>query len=113
MGVWPLRVVGTISYSLFLIHPFYLLVNFPQLVFARVGGAQPFFEPNAVAPWWYGFFLFLPGMLLWSAISYIVIKRPFKRMRPKQARSRGGVAEGRTRGGAAGRLGVWVEVGIE
>jgi peptidoglycan/LPS O-acetylase OafA/YrhL len=87
-GIWPLRVVGTISYSLFLIHPFYLLANFPQLVFARVGAAQPFFEPYGVAPWWYGFFLFFPGLLLWSAVSYIAIERPFQMMRPQRAQPR-------------------------
>jgi peptidoglycan/LPS O-acetylase OafA/YrhL len=87
-GVWPLRVVGTISYSLFLIHPFYLLANFPQLVFAGVGQAQPFFEAYGMAPWWYGFFLFFPGLLLWSAVSYVVIERRFQMMRPRQPRLR-------------------------
>jgi peptidoglycan/LPS O-acetylase OafA/YrhL len=87
-GVWPLRVVGTISYSLFLIHPFYLLVNFPQLML--VGGVhpQPSFAPLGVAPWWYGFFLFFPGMLLWAAASYIAIERPFQMMRPQRAKPR-------------------------
>jgi peptidoglycan/LPS O-acetylase OafA/YrhL len=87
-GVWPLRVVGTISYSLFLIHPFYFLANFPRMIFARVALPQAAFKSFPMAPWWYGFFLFFPGLLLWSAVSYIVFERPFQMMRPQRARSR-------------------------
>ena len=84
IAVWPLRVLGTISYSIYLIHPFYLLANFPRLAFAKVIAQQPqpFFAAYGVAPWWYGFFVFFPGVLLWSAVSYIVIERPFLMMRP-------------------------------
>ena len=82
VGIWPLRVLGTISYSLYLIHPFYLLANFPQMVFSKVGSPQAFAAACGAAPWWYGFFVFFPGVLLWSAASYIAIERPFLMMRP-------------------------------
>ena len=82
LGVWPLRVFGTISYSIYLVHPFYLLANFPQMDFHKVGAVQEFFAAYGTAPWWYGPFAFFPGLFLWSAVSYIVIERPFLLMRP-------------------------------
>lgn len=81
-GVAPLRFLGTISYSVFLIHPFYILANFPELVFGKVGGQQPCFAAVGTAPWWYGFFVFGPGLLLWASASYLVFERPFLMLRP-------------------------------
>lgn len=85
-GVAPLRFLGTISYSVFLIHPFYILANFPQLRLKGVGATQPFFQEIGTAPWWYGFFVFAPGLLLWASVSYALIERPFLRLRPGVAR---------------------------
>ncbi len=95
-GIWPLRVLGTISYSLYLIHPFYLLANFPQMVFSKVGSPQAFAAACGVAPWWYGFFVFFPGVLLWSAASYIAIERPFLMMRPVRPAAGNEAREGKT-----------------
>ena len=81
-GVAPLRFLGTISYSIFLLHPFYILANFPQLEFAKVGQAQPFCAAIGPSPWWFPFIGFAPGMLLWAAASYAIIERPFLKMRP-------------------------------
>ncbi len=83
VGLWPLRVLGTISYSIYLVHPFYFLAAFPCLAFNRIGQLNPGFEPIGVAPWWYGFFVFFPGLLLWSGVSYLLFERPFQQIRPK------------------------------
>ena len=96
-GAGPLRFLGTISFSVFLIHPFYILANFPQLRFAAVGGIQSIFEPIGVAPWWYGFFIFAPGLILWAAVSYLVIERPFLLMRPGKTTSTDDSATGHAR----------------
>jgi peptidoglycan/LPS O-acetylase OafA/YrhL len=89
-GVAPLRFLGTISYSVFLIHPFYILANFPELKFASVGRPQDFFTALGTAPWWYGFFVFAPGLIVWASVSYALIERPFLLMRPKPARPEAG-----------------------
>lgn len=92
-GVWPLRFLGTISYSVFLVHPFYILANFPQMKFPQVGGVQPFFQEFGTAPWWYGFFVFSPGLVLWAAVTYAVVERPFLMMRPGKPADQGKGAE--------------------
>ena len=76
VAIWPLRFLGTISYSIYLVHPFYLLAAFPPLRFVGVGQPQEFLAPIGVAPAWYGFFVFFPGILLWSSITYLLIERP-------------------------------------
>lgn len=83
VSVWPLRALGTISYSVFLIHPFYLLACFPQLVFSKVGTVQPAFAPLGTAPWWYLYALVLPGLFLWAGTTYLLVERPFLLRRPK------------------------------
>jgi len=85
VGIYPLRFLGTISYSIFLVHPFYILANFPLLKFSEVGRTQPFFEVIGVAPWWFGFFVFAPGLLIWSSATYLLIERPFLMMRSRPA----------------------------
>jgi peptidoglycan/LPS O-acetylase OafA/YrhL len=84
VGVWPLRFLGTISYSVYLVHPFYILAGFPNFRFPQVGTVQIGFEAYGVAPWWYAFFVFFPGLILWSAVTYALIERPFQKLRPKE-----------------------------
>jgi peptidoglycan/LPS O-acetylase OafA/YrhL len=86
VGVYPLRFLGTVSYSVFLLHPFYLLANFPQLKLPEVGQPTPALAAYGQAPWWYGFFFFAPGVLLWASVAYVLVERPFLKLRPRAAR---------------------------
>jgi peptidoglycan/LPS O-acetylase OafA/YrhL len=90
VGVYPLRFLGTVSYSVFLVHPLYILAAFPHLRLATAGQVQPFIVALGQSPWWFGFFAFAPGVLLWAAVTYLVVERPFLMMRPRQIRPESG-----------------------
>jgi len=82
-GWLPFRVLGVTSYSLFLFHFFFLNVNFPQLQFKQIGNVQPFFETYPVMPAWVLPFVFIPGVIIWGMLAYLLIERPFLKRRPK------------------------------
>lgn len=74
LEVWPMRLLGLVSYSLFILHPFYILLNFPEM-----GRIQPNFElfkGYDRMSWWYLPLIFAPGAIFWAIVSYIVIERP-------------------------------------
>ena len=79
----PLRILGIISYSLYLIHPFYLIINFPELSATKNIGTGFFYEifkQQEALPNWYFFFLFVPGVFVWAFLSYLIIEQPFLQM---------------------------------
>jgi peptidoglycan/LPS O-acetylase OafA/YrhL len=84
-GIWPLRFLGTISYSIYLVHPFYFLLSFPGFSFTRIGQQIPLLQQHGIAPLWYGLLVFVPGLLFWAGVSYLVIERPFQMLRPRRA----------------------------
>jgi peptidoglycan/LPS O-acetylase OafA/YrhL len=76
LNVLPLRLLGTISYSVYIIHPFYIAANFPAV--GRLSGAHdvsPFMK-MAQMPDWYLPVLFLPGILFWGLVSFLLVERP-------------------------------------
>ena len=95
LSVWPLRLIGTVSYSLYIIHPFYLLTLFPQIgllgQYPSIGEAKhdQFRALFPVMPDWYLFVLFVPGVLLLAVFSYMLIERPGMRLGAWIASSRG------------------------
>ena len=85
LSIKPLRMLGAISYSLFLIHPFFILAVFPKFDFTKAAQVQVLTENSPVAPPWYAPFVMFPGCLAWAIFCFLIIERPFLLLRPKQA----------------------------
>lgn len=79
----PFRMLGAVSFSLFLIHPFFILAVFPKFDFTKAGQVQELLENSPAAPPWYAPFVMFPGCLAWAILCFVVIERPFLQMRPK------------------------------
>lgn len=84
----PLRALGAISYSLFLIHPFFILAVFPKFRFDAVGSMQSLLEPAVHAPAWYAPLIMFPGALAWAMVCFVLVERPFLLRRPGSVGSR-------------------------
>lgn len=76
LNLFPLRFIGVVSYSVFIVHPFYLMVNFPDLVLRKVGTQTELWKTHEAMPDWYLLFLFAPGIFAWAAITFVLIERP-------------------------------------
>ena len=76
LDTFPIRFVGVISYSVFIVHPFYLMVNFPELVLRKVGTQTEYFKTVEAMPDWYMPLLFAPGIFAWAAVTFLLIERP-------------------------------------
>jgi peptidoglycan/LPS O-acetylase OafA/YrhL len=79
LNVLPLRVLGIISYSLYIVHFFYILANFPEIGLFTKAGTPPLYEhfkSLAPMPAWYMPFIFFPGALFWALISFLLVERP-------------------------------------
>ena len=83
LSVKPFRMLGAISYSLFLIHPFFILAVFPKFIFAQAAQVQPLINPVVYAPPWYAPFVMFPGALVWAMVCFLLIERPILWRRPK------------------------------
>lgn len=82
LGWGPFRFLGVISYSLFLLHPFVLLLAFPGYRFSSVGQSQEIFALTVPAPAWYLPLVLVPATIVVAAVSYFLIERPFLQKRP-------------------------------
>lgn len=83
LSVPPLRMLGAISYSLFMMHPVFLVLAFPALQLQQVPQLQSGFDPALRAPVWYAPALVLPGVLAWAAVVFVLIERPLMALRPR------------------------------
>lgn len=74
LDVYPLRLLGLVSYSLYVTHPIYILANFPGMQ----GFSQnvEFFGTFERMPWWYLPIIFVPGAIFWAIVSYVLIEKP-------------------------------------
>ncbi len=76
LNALPFRLLGMISYSVYVIHPFYLLANFPEIgVFSIQRDPTPFQAMPSMV-WWYMPVFFLPGILFWGCVSFLLVERP-------------------------------------
>lgn len=75
LNVYPLRFTGIVSYSVFLIHPFYLLANFPALKFFKPVPTE-LWKTFPVMPSWYFALVYVPGVLVWAAVAFLLVERP-------------------------------------
>lgn len=73
LDVYPLRLLGLVSYSLYILHPFYIMLTFPGMQ----GWVQnpPFFEQFGSMPAWYLPFVYLPGVVFWAVVAYFVVEK--------------------------------------
>jgi peptidoglycan/LPS O-acetylase OafA/YrhL len=79
LNALPFRLLGVISYSVYIIHFFYIYANFPELgSFSRAGTSPMFqhFESLPRMPAWYLPVLFFPGIFFWSVITFLLVERP-------------------------------------
>jgi peptidoglycan/LPS O-acetylase OafA/YrhL len=74
----PLRIVGIISYSLFVLHPFYLYANFyPVGLAAQNLVPVTFTKTGPMMPSAYFYLVFIPGMIFVSMLGYAFVERVF------------------------------------
>lgn len=81
----PFRVLGTVSYSIYLLHPLLLITSFgvrfspnAQEIIARAEGLAPMAAPDL-------FLVYMPALIFFSCCTFIAIERPMLRLRPKVA----------------------------
>jgi len=75
----PLRIIGVISYSVYLTHFFYIRASFPVIDRFTQAGTQPVYqvlETMPRTPSWYLPLVFFPGILTWGAICFLLVERP-------------------------------------
>jgi peptidoglycan/LPS O-acetylase OafA/YrhL len=79
LNVLPLRLLGVISYSVYIIHFFYIRANFPEISLFSQAGTDPLYQHfKAMVPYpaWYLPLVFFPGVLFWGACSFLLVERP-------------------------------------
>lgn len=79
LNALPFRLLGVISYSVYIIHFFYIYANFPELGSFSRAGTPPMFqhlESLPRMPAWYLPVLFFPGIFFWSVITFLLVERP-------------------------------------
>ncbi len=79
----PLRIVGAISFSLFVWHSMLIMADGP-LVFDGAGSILP--RPVAVAPppEWFRLLVMIPAFLAVAAVSFVLIEKPFLKLRRRR-----------------------------
>jgi peptidoglycan/LPS O-acetylase OafA/YrhL len=82
----PFRVLGAISYSIFVWHGFIVAADFPlhfdtrgQILEEVPGELQAW----PVAPYWLALVVPVPAVIFWAVLSFMLIERPFLLRRPK------------------------------
>jgi len=83
LNVLPLRILGVISYSVYITQFFYIQANFPEIELFKQAGTQQMYQHFLTVrsfPAWYMPFLFFPGLLFWGAISFLLIESPGMRL---------------------------------
>jgi len=88
LSIKPLLLLGLISYSLYLLHPIYLMLNFPELQDTLHFGGKVLSQQFAMQqplPNWYFWGVLMVGLIPWATLSYLFIERPFFRLNPKTA----------------------------
>ena len=75
-----LRFLGVISYSVFLVHPFYIIANFPGLQLVIFQTQHGTWASWTTMPAWFFFLVYLPGVLIWGALTFLIVERPAMRL---------------------------------
>jgi peptidoglycan/LPS O-acetylase OafA/YrhL len=72
----PFKVLGAISFSVFLWHGFVIIAD-GQSAFDGAGGVVQVILTPSPQPWWVLPFIMVPAVLFWSMLSFALIERPF------------------------------------
>jgi peptidoglycan/LPS O-acetylase OafA/YrhL len=76
LDVFPLRMLGAISYSLYVIHPFILNLTFPQTgILISPRDYSRFVSPGTIGPLEFALVL-IPSILFWSTVCFVAVERP-------------------------------------
>ncbi len=79
LNILPLRLIGVISYSVYIIQFFYIKANFHEIaLFSQLGtdASYQHFKTLPGMPFWYLPLVYLPGIFLWGAVSFLLIEKP-------------------------------------
>jgi peptidoglycan/LPS O-acetylase OafA/YrhL len=83
LNILPLRILGIISYSVYITQFFYIQANFPEIELFKQAGTQQMYQHFLTVrpfPAWYMPFIFFPGLLFWGGISFLLIESPGMRL---------------------------------
>jgi peptidoglycan/LPS O-acetylase OafA/YrhL len=83
LNVLPLRILGIISYSVYITQFFYIQANFPEIELFKQAGTQQMYQHFLTIrpfPAWYMPFIFFPGLLFWGGVSFLLIESPGMRL---------------------------------
>jgi len=83
LNILPLRVLGVISYSVYITQFFYIQANFPEIVHfsqANTPAMTKHFQTVSSFAGWYLPLVFFPGLLFWGAVSFLLIESPGMRL---------------------------------
>ena len=70
----PLRHMGTISYALFLLHPLYAVIVFPDIFLPNV--ENPKDTSLVIMPTWFFVTIYLAGSIFWATLAYVLVEKP-------------------------------------
>jgi peptidoglycan/LPS O-acetylase OafA/YrhL len=83
LSVLPLRILGVISYSVYITQFFYIYANVPEIGLFTHAGTQDMYQHFSQMPSYSGWYLplvFFPGALFWGAVSFLLVERPGMRL---------------------------------
>jgi len=75
LSLSPLRFVGVISYSVFVLHLFFVKIMVPETSFYGTPDTA-FLTTLPTMPGWFLPLVYLPGLLFWSALTFLIIEKP-------------------------------------
>jgi peptidoglycan/LPS O-acetylase OafA/YrhL len=81
-SIKPLRVLGTISYSVYLLHPLILFLTFGLRI--NISGYGPAPNLDSFHETTLTFFaVYVTAVIFYSCCTYLLVERPMLRLRPK------------------------------
>ncbi|OQA34728.1 MAG: Acyltransferase family protein [Betaproteobacteria bacterium ADurb.Bin341] len=79
LNILPLRLIGVISYSVYITQFVYIGINFSEInLFTQIGtvAIKPHLTNLTTMPKWYLPLVFFPGILFWGAVSFLLVEKP-------------------------------------
>lgn len=79
LSVLPFRILGVISYSVYITQFFYIYANVPEIGLFTNAGTQDMYKHFSQMPSYSGWYLplvFFPGAIFWGAVSFLIVERP-------------------------------------
>jgi peptidoglycan/LPS O-acetylase OafA/YrhL len=79
LNVLPLRLIGVVSYSVYITQFIYIGANFTEInLFTQLGTVAVQHPPTNLPamPVWFLPLVFFPGILFWGAVSFLLVEKP-------------------------------------